>query len=139
MSEHRDAFIMTTTAGTLTISHDITRYTKAGVFAKVGKETEVLVCFSTAVGTRGDRYQTARMPSASLSQSSPIKCGRNKPPRRPPDLWCRTNVVKSRTHDTIRCGLGVGGLFIVIAFHLFFIAPQRCSPKPAGKFYGWNN
>ena len=39
--------------GTLTISHDITRYSKAGVFAKVGKQTEVLLRFSTVAGERG--------------------------------------------------------------------------------------
>lgn len=139
MSEHRDAPIVSTTPGTLTINHDISRCSKAGVFAKVGKQTEVLVSFSTVAGTRGDRYQTARMPPTSLFQSSPIKCGRNKPPRRPTDLWCRTNVVKSRTHDTNGCGLGVGRLLIAITFHRFFVVPQRCSPKPAGKSYGWNN
>src|SRR6202166_3238704 len=39
--------------GTLTITHDITRYTKAGVFAKVGKQTEALLRFSTVAGERG--------------------------------------------------------------------------------------
>src|SRR5277367_4860130 len=39
--------------GTLTITHDITRYTKASVFAKVGKQTEALLRFSTVAGERG--------------------------------------------------------------------------------------
>src|ERR1700722_14020007 len=39
--------------GTLTITHDITRYTKASVFAKIGKQTEVLLRFSTVAGERG--------------------------------------------------------------------------------------
>jgi len=39
--------------GTLTITHDITRYTKASVFAKIGKQTEVLARFSTVAGERG--------------------------------------------------------------------------------------
>jgi catalase len=39
--------------GTLTINHDNTRYSKAGVFAKVGKQTEVLLRFSTVAGERG--------------------------------------------------------------------------------------
>jgi catalase len=39
--------------GTLTIAHDITRYTKASVFAKVGKQTEALLRFSTVAGERG--------------------------------------------------------------------------------------
>jgi catalase len=38
--------------GTLTITHDITRYTKASVFA-VGKQTECLLRFSTVAGERG--------------------------------------------------------------------------------------
>ena len=36
--------------GTLTITHDITRYTKASIFAKVGKKTEALLRFSTVGG-----------------------------------------------------------------------------------------
>ena len=39
--------------GTLTITHDITRYTKAGVFAKAGQQTEALLRFSTVAGERG--------------------------------------------------------------------------------------
>ena len=39
--------------GVLTITHDITRYTKASVFAKIGQETECLLRFSTVAGERG--------------------------------------------------------------------------------------
>src|SRR5580658_2356112 len=39
--------------GTLTITHDITRFTKASVFAQVGKQTECLLRFSTVAGERG--------------------------------------------------------------------------------------
>src|SRR3990172_816782 len=39
--------------GTLTITHDITRYTKAKVFSQVGKQTPMLVRFSTVAGERG--------------------------------------------------------------------------------------
>src|SRR3984893_1087641 len=39
--------------GTLTITHDITRYSKASVFAKIGKKTECLLRFSTVAGERG--------------------------------------------------------------------------------------
>jgi catalase len=39
--------------GTLTITHDVTKYTKAGVFAKIGKQTEALLRFSTVAGERG--------------------------------------------------------------------------------------
>ncbi|HXI69976.1 MAG TPA: catalase [Verrucomicrobiae bacterium] len=39
--------------GTLTMTHDITKYTKASVFANVGKQTEVLLRFSTVAGERG--------------------------------------------------------------------------------------
>src|SRR5580692_5141436 len=39
--------------GTLTITHDITKYTKASVFAKIGKQTEALLRFSTVAGERG--------------------------------------------------------------------------------------
>ncbi len=39
--------------GTLTVTKDITQYTKASVFSKVGKTTDCLVRFSTVAGERG--------------------------------------------------------------------------------------
>ena len=39
--------------GTLTVTSDITKYTKAKLFAEVGKETEVFARFSTVAGERG--------------------------------------------------------------------------------------
>jgi catalase len=39
--------------GTLTITHDITRYTKANVFSEIGKQTPLLLRFSTVAGERG--------------------------------------------------------------------------------------
>lgn len=39
--------------GTFTVTHDITRYTKAKMFAEIGKETKVLVRFSTVGGEKG--------------------------------------------------------------------------------------
>ena len=39
--------------GTFTVTNDITRYTKASIFAKVGKKTDVFMRFSTVAGERG--------------------------------------------------------------------------------------
>ncbi len=39
--------------GTFTVTHDITRYSKARVFAEVGKKTDVFLRFSTVAGERG--------------------------------------------------------------------------------------
>ena len=39
--------------GTFTVTHDITQYTKAAVFSKVGKQTEVIQRFSTVAGEAG--------------------------------------------------------------------------------------
>lgn len=39
--------------GTFTVTHDITRYTKAKLFAKIGKETKVFLRFSTVGGEKG--------------------------------------------------------------------------------------
>ncbi|MCL4203099.1 MAG: catalase [Pirellulaceae bacterium] len=39
--------------GTFTVTHDITRYTKAKIFSAVGKQTELFVRFSTVAGERG--------------------------------------------------------------------------------------
>jgi catalase len=39
--------------GTLTITHDISKYSKAAVFSKVGKSTEMIARFSTVAGESG--------------------------------------------------------------------------------------
>jgi catalase len=39
--------------GKLTITHDITQYSKAAIFSEIGKETECLVRISTVAGERG--------------------------------------------------------------------------------------
>jgi catalase len=39
--------------GTFTVTHDISRYTKAKIFSKIGKKTEMFVRFSTVAGERG--------------------------------------------------------------------------------------
>ena len=39
--------------GTFTVTHDITQYTRASIFASVGKQTECFVRFSTVAGERG--------------------------------------------------------------------------------------
>jgi len=39
--------------GTFTVTNDITKYTKAAIFSKVGKKTEALLRFSTVAGERG--------------------------------------------------------------------------------------
>ena len=39
--------------GTFTVTHDITRYTKASIFSAVGKQTDLVARFSTVAGERG--------------------------------------------------------------------------------------
>ncbi len=39
--------------GAFTVTHDITKYTKAKIFSEVGKKTEMFVRFSTVAGERG--------------------------------------------------------------------------------------
>lgn len=39
--------------GTFTVTHDITKYTKAKLFSEIGKETDMFVRFSTVAGERG--------------------------------------------------------------------------------------
>ena len=39
--------------GTFTVTHDITKYTKAKMFSEIGKKTEMFVRFSTVAGERG--------------------------------------------------------------------------------------
>ncbi|BBG59270.1 MULTISPECIES: catalase [Providencia] len=39
--------------GTFTVTHDITRYTRAKLFSEIGKKTDLFVRFSTVAGERG--------------------------------------------------------------------------------------
>jgi len=39
--------------GSFTVTHDITRYTRAAIFSKVGKKTDLFARFSTVAGERG--------------------------------------------------------------------------------------
>jgi len=39
--------------GTFTVTHDVTRYTKAKIFSEIGKKTEMFARFSTVAGERG--------------------------------------------------------------------------------------
>lgn len=39
--------------GTFTVTHDVTKYTRAKIFSKIGKKTEMFVRFSTVAGERG--------------------------------------------------------------------------------------
>src|SRR5579871_3424619 len=39
--------------GTLTVTHDISKYTRASVFSKMGKKTDLLIRFSTVAGELG--------------------------------------------------------------------------------------
>jgi len=39
--------------GNFTVTHDITKYTKAKIFSEIGKKTEMFVRFSTVAGERG--------------------------------------------------------------------------------------
>ena len=39
--------------GTFTVTHDITKYTKAKMFSEIGKKTELFLRFSTVAGERG--------------------------------------------------------------------------------------
>jgi catalase len=39
--------------GKFTVTHDITQYTRADLFSKIGKETDIFIRFSTVAGERG--------------------------------------------------------------------------------------
>jgi len=39
--------------GTFTVTHDISRYTRAKIFSEIGKKTEMFARFSTVAGERG--------------------------------------------------------------------------------------
>jgi len=58
--------------GTFTVTHDITKYTKAKFLSKIGKKTDVLLRFSTVAGEAGRRMPSG-MCAGSLSNFIPKK------------------------------------------------------------------
>jgi len=48
--------------GKFTVTHDITRFTRAAIFSEIGKETECFVRFSTVAGERGAAGASALHP-----------------------------------------------------------------------------
>src|SRR5436305_1971074 len=52
--------------GTFTVTHDITRFTRAKVFSKIGKQTPMFVRFSTVAGERGAARRMRSATSAAL-------------------------------------------------------------------------
>ena len=53
--------------GIFTVTHDITKYTKAKVFSEIGKKTEVVARFSTVGGEKGS-CDSEREPARLLGQ-----------------------------------------------------------------------
>ena len=68
--------------GTFTVTHDITRYTKAALFSEVGKKTDLLVRFSTVAGERGaaDAERDIRVLPSGLHGGGQLGPGRNNTP-----------------------------------------------------------
>lgn len=68
--------------GTFTVTHDITKYTRAKIFSQIGKKTELFARFTTVAGERG---AARRMPNAisAVSRLSFI-------PRRAIGIWLVT-------------------------------------------------
>ncbi len=54
--------------GTFTVTHDVTKYTRAKIFSQVGKKTELFARFTTVAGERGPPTPSAT--SAALPSSS---------------------------------------------------------------------
>ena len=92
--------------GSFTVTHDISKYTKARLFSAAGKQTETFVRFSTVGGERGSadterdprgfamRFYTERATgtwsattrrcsSSRIRSSSPTSCTRKSATRRP--------------------------------------------------------
>ncbi|NLB38307.1 MAG: catalase, partial [Clostridiales bacterium] len=42
--------------GVFTVTHDITKYSKAAIFSEIGKKTNMMARFSTVAGERGAAY-----------------------------------------------------------------------------------
>ena len=59
--------------GTFTVTHDITKYTKAKIFSEIGKKIEVFVRFSTVAGERGAGRTPNAIFEASRSSSTPSR------------------------------------------------------------------
>ena len=72
--------------GTLTVTDDITQFTKAKLFSEVGKKTEMFGRFSTVAGEKGSPTRSA-MSEALPSSSTPKRAtGTWSATTRPPSL-----------------------------------------------------
>src|SRR5258708_39350042 len=69
--------------GTFTVTHDITKYTKARIFSEVGKKTEMFARFSPVAGERGAADAERHLPRFALNSSTPqrhcLLLGNNTP------------------------------------------------------------
>jgi catalase len=61
--------------GTFTVTHDISRYTKAKIFSEIGKQTPMFACFSSVAGDRGaaDAERDIRGYALKFYQTSAIR------------------------------------------------------------------
>jgi catalase len=58
--------------GTFTVTHDISRYTKAKIFAEVGKQTPMFARFSTVAGEADLNHAIKRDPrTANCTKADP--------------------------------------------------------------------
>ena len=78
--------------GTFTVTHDITRYTKAKIFSKIGKQTPMFARFSTVAGERGAARRT-RSATSAASRS-------NSTPRKATGTWWAT-ILRSSSSATL--------------------------------------
>ena len=106
--------------GHFTVTHDITRYTKAAIFSEIGKQTELFMRFSTVAGERGAadaerdirgfaiKFYTEEGNWDLVGNNTPVFFLRD--PLKFPDL---NHVVKRdpRTHMRSPATTGISGLF----------------------------
>ena len=98
--------------GTFTVTHDIGRYTKAGLFSAVGKKTDTFVRFSTVGGERGSA-DTERDPRGfaikfyteegiGIWLVTTRRCSSSRTPSSSPTSSTRKSAVRSRISSRAR-------------------------------------
>ena len=81
--------------GTFTVTHDITRYTKAKLFSEVGKKTDLFMRFSTVAGERGAAARSRRA-SATTRRACSTKAA-------PASVTITLRVVRSKIRAPNHC------------------------------------
>jgi len=135
--------------GTFTVTHDITKYTRAAIFSRVGKKTEMFARFTTVAGERGAADAERDIRGFALKfyteEGNWDMVGNNTPvfflrdPRKFPDL---NKAVKRDPHTNLRSATNNWDFWTLLpeALHqVTIVMSDRGIPKSYRHMHGFGS